>query len=60
MLDETQDRLCAGNTTDFSDLKAMIVNCTLKRGDTNLLFNAIATHHPRQLSWQSLVCKRYA
>ena len=33
MLDETQDRLCAGNTTDFSDLKAMIVNCTLKRGD---------------------------
>ncbi|MBD59356.1 MAG: flavodoxin [Citromicrobium sp.] len=33
MLDETQERLCAENTTDFADLKAMIVNCTLKRGD---------------------------
>ena len=30
MLDETQDRLCRENTTDFSDLKALIVNCTLK------------------------------
>ena len=33
MLDETQERLCAENTTDFADLRAMIVNCTLKRGD---------------------------
>ena len=47
MLDETQDRLCAGNTTDFSDLKAMIVNCTLKRGDepshTDTLLDQVAT-----------------
>ena len=33
MLDQTQEKLCAENPTDFSDLKAMIVNCTLKRGD---------------------------
>ena len=30
MLDETQEKLCEENTTDFSDLKAVIVNCTLK------------------------------
>ncbi|MBU2033511.1 MAG: flavodoxin family protein, partial [Alphaproteobacteria bacterium] len=30
MLDETQERLCADNTTDFSDLKALTINCTLK------------------------------
>ena len=30
MLDDTQDNLCSENTTDFSDLKALIVNCTLK------------------------------
>ena len=30
MLDDTQEKLCTENTTDFSDLKALIVNCTLK------------------------------
>ena len=30
MLDGIQERLCDDNTTDFSDLKALIVNCTLK------------------------------
>jgi len=30
MLDKTQDRLCDECTTDFSDLKALFVNCTLK------------------------------
>ena len=30
MLDATQERLCKESTTDFSDLKALIVNCTLK------------------------------
>lgn len=45
MLDQTQERLCTENTTDFSDLKAMIVNCTLKRGDeeshTDLLLGQV-------------------
>ena len=31
MLDDTQERLCAENETDFSDLKALTINCTLKR-----------------------------
>lgn len=30
MLDETQAKLCDENTTDFSDLKALFINCTLK------------------------------
>ena len=30
MLDETQEKLCDENTTDFSGLKALILNCTLK------------------------------
>ena len=30
MIDDTQEKLCTENTTDFSDLKALIVNCTLK------------------------------
>ena len=30
MLDDTQERLCAENTTDFSDLSALFINCTLK------------------------------
>jgi multimeric flavodoxin WrbA len=30
-LNERQAALCASNTTDFSDLSALIVNCTLKR-----------------------------
>lgn len=30
MLDETQEKLCHENTTDFSDLKALILNCSLK------------------------------
>jgi hypothetical protein len=28
-LTERQAALCAANTTDFSDLKAVILNCTL-------------------------------
>ncbi|MGB3710872.1 MAG: flavodoxin family protein [Erythrobacter sp.] len=31
MLDETQTRLCDESQTDFSDLKALFINCTLKR-----------------------------
>ena len=31
MLDKTQERLCDENRTDFSDLRALIVNCTLKK-----------------------------
>ena len=31
MLDETQQKLCDQNTTDFSDLSALILNCTLKK-----------------------------
>jgi multimeric flavodoxin WrbA len=30
VLDATQEKLCDENTTDFSDLKALILNCTLK------------------------------
>ena len=30
MLDKKQQALCDENTTDFSDLKALVVNCTLK------------------------------
>ncbi|MBD2842011.1 flavodoxin family protein [Erythrobacter rubeus] len=30
MLDETQERLCKENETDFSDLTALFINCTLK------------------------------
>ncbi|WFL76884.1 NAD(P)H-dependent oxidoreductase [Altererythrobacter arenosus] len=30
MLDATQERLCDENTTDFGDLKALFINCTLK------------------------------
>jgi multimeric flavodoxin WrbA len=30
-LNEKQAALCAGNTTDYSDLRAVIFNCTLKR-----------------------------
>ena len=30
MLNETQERLCAENETDFGDLRALIFNCTLK------------------------------
>ncbi len=30
MLDDTQEQLCTDNTTDFSDLKALTINCTLK------------------------------
>ncbi|MBA3324034.1 MAG: flavodoxin family protein [Rhodobacteraceae bacterium] len=30
-LNAMQERLCAENTTDFSDLSAVILNCTLKR-----------------------------
>ncbi len=31
MLNEAQERLCDENTTDFSDLSALILNCTLKK-----------------------------
>jgi multimeric flavodoxin WrbA len=31
MLNQTQDDLCSTNRTDFSDLKAVFFNCTLKR-----------------------------
>jgi multimeric flavodoxin WrbA len=30
-LNEQQDRLCAENRTDFSDLKAVVFNCSLKK-----------------------------
>lgn len=30
MLDDTQERLCAENQTDFGDLSALFINCTLK------------------------------
>lgn len=30
-LNETQTRLCDRNQTDFSDLKAIVFNCTLKK-----------------------------
>jgi len=31
MLNAQQEKLCAQNTTDFSDLSAVVMNCTLKR-----------------------------
>jgi multimeric flavodoxin WrbA len=31
LLNPQQERLCAENTTDFSDLKAVTINCSLKR-----------------------------
>lgn len=31
MLNEIQEQLCSDNRTDFSDLKALILNCTLKK-----------------------------
>ena len=31
MLNELQEQLCRENRTDFSDLKALILNCTLKK-----------------------------
>ena len=30
-LNEQQSKLCNDNQTDFSDLKAVIVNCSLKK-----------------------------
>ena len=33
-LNEKQDALCAANTTDYADIKAAFVNCTLKRSPT--------------------------
>ena len=33
-LNEKQAALCANNRTDFSGLSAVILNCTLKRPDT--------------------------
>ena len=33
-LNEQQEKLCAENTTDFSDLKALFLNCTLKKSPT--------------------------
>lgn len=33
-LNEKQQRLCEENTTDFSDLKALFLNCTLKKSPT--------------------------
>ncbi len=33
-LNEKQAALCASNSTDFSGLSAIILNCTLKRPDT--------------------------
>lgn len=33
-LNEKQAALCASNSTDFSDLATIILNCTLKRADT--------------------------
>ena len=30
MLDATQEKLCDDNRTDYSDLKALTINCTLK------------------------------
>lgn len=45
-LNDKQEALCADNTTDFSDLKAVFVNCTLKRSPapshTNLLMGTSA------------------
>ena len=32
MLTERQARLCADSRTDYSDLRALFINCTLKRG----------------------------
>ncbi|MDH3228107.1 MAG: flavodoxin family protein, partial [Thermoleophilia bacterium] len=31
MLNETQEKLCEQSTTDYSDLSALFLNCTLKR-----------------------------
>ena len=31
MLNAQQEKLCAENTTHFSDLSAVVINCTLKR-----------------------------
>ena len=43
---EYQETLCAENTTDFSDLRAVIFNCTLKREEdeshTRLLLGVVA------------------
>lgn len=33
-LNEKQAALCATNNTDFSGLSAIVLNCTLKRPDT--------------------------
>jgi multimeric flavodoxin WrbA len=45
-LNATQEKLCSENTTDFSDLSAIIFNCTLKRepapSHTALLLSAPA------------------
>jgi hypothetical protein len=45
-LNEKQEALCAGNTTDFSGLSAVILNCTLKRPEeashTDLLLSVPA------------------
>lgn len=47
MLDDVQDQLCEDNTTDFSDLTALILNCTLKASPevshTDKLLDIVAT-----------------
>ena len=45
-LNDKQEALCAANETDFSDLSAIILNCTLKRPEeqshTDLLLSVPA------------------
>ena len=50
-LNEKQAALCASNTTDFSGLSAVLLNCTLKRPD-------VESHTGRLLSVPAEIMRR--
>ncbi len=43
-LNETDERLCNESRWDFSDLRALYVNCTLKRSPETSNTQALADH----------------
>ena len=56
-LNAKQEELCAQDTWDFSDLRAIFVNCTLKRSPelshTQGLVDISIGDHARAKAWQS-------
>ena len=58
-LNERQEALCAANTTDFSDLRALILNCTLKRPEERshtALLLSVPEEIMRKAAWRWRWC----